>query len=133
MKFSADVSSSRRKARKAHFSSDSESRRSLMSAPLSKQLRIEHKVRSMPVRQGDEVMVKSGSKKGQEGTIKSVYRKKFVIHIDRITRDKCNSALGVRASQQLQAAPPPHPPPAPPPPNPSPRQRGQCWHSPQQG
>ncbi len=91
MKYSADVSSSRRKARKAHFSSDSESRRVLMSAPLSKALRLQHKVRSMPVREGDEVMVKSGAKKGQEGTVRSVYRRKFVIHIERITRDKSNS------------------------------------------
>ena len=68
-----------------------------MSAPLSKALRLEHKVRSLPVRQGDEVLVKSGTKKGQEGVIKAVYRKKFVIYIDRLTRDTCKGAWGVEA------------------------------------
>jgi hypothetical protein len=45
MKFSTQVSSSRRKARKAHFSSDSETRHKILSATLSKELRAEHKVR----------------------------------------------------------------------------------------
>lgn len=91
-KFSTTVSSSRRKARKAHFSSDSEARRTLMSAPLAKDLRAQLKVRSMPIRQGDMVRVKNGKRKGEEGAVKSVYRKKFVIHVDRITHDKSNGA-----------------------------------------
>jgi hypothetical protein len=40
----ADVSSSSRKARKAHFDAPSSVIRTLMSAPLSKELRGEHKV-----------------------------------------------------------------------------------------
>ena len=39
-----DVSSSSRKARKAHFDAPSSVIRTLMSAPLSKELRGEHKV-----------------------------------------------------------------------------------------
>jgi large subunit ribosomal protein L26e len=46
MKYSPTVSSSRRKARKAHFASDSESRRVLMSTHLSKDLREKHNVRA---------------------------------------------------------------------------------------
>ncbi len=45
MKYSANVTSSRRKARKAYFTSDSESRRVLMSAHLDKELRQKHGVR----------------------------------------------------------------------------------------
>jgi uncharacterized protein YqjF (DUF2071 family) len=40
-----DVSSSRRKQRKAYFSAPSDVRRKLMSAPLSKELREKHNVR----------------------------------------------------------------------------------------
>jgi len=41
----ADVSSSRRKSRKAHFSAPSSIRRNIMSAPLSKELREKYNVR----------------------------------------------------------------------------------------
>jgi hypothetical protein len=43
--FTADVSSSRRKSRKAHFNAPSSIRRKIMSAALSKELREEHKVK----------------------------------------------------------------------------------------
>lgn len=45
----ADVSSSSRKSRKAHFDAPSSVIRTLMSAPLSKELRGEHKVRRRPI------------------------------------------------------------------------------------
>lgn len=45
MKFNPRVSSSRRKARKAHFTADSTSRAKIMSAPLSKELRAKYNVR----------------------------------------------------------------------------------------
>ena len=37
-----------------------------MSAPLSKELRQKHSVRSMPIRKDDEVMVTRGHYKGQQ-------------------------------------------------------------------
>jgi hypothetical protein len=43
--FSLDVSSSRRKSRKAHFSAPSSIRRKIMSSALSKELREKHNVR----------------------------------------------------------------------------------------
>ena len=46
MKYSATVSSSRRKSRKAHFSAPSSERRKIMSAPLSKELRSKYNVRA---------------------------------------------------------------------------------------
>merc|ERR1711976_60048 len=92
MKFNDAVSSSRRKSRKAHFSAPSSERRKLMSAPLSTELRNKHQVRNIPVRKDDEVMVVRGTYKGREGKVTAVYRRKWVIHIERITREKTNGA-----------------------------------------
>lgn len=89
MKRSSAVSSSRRKSRKAHFTAPSSVRRVLMSAPLSKELRLKHNVRSLPVRKNDEVRVVRGQYKG-DGKVLTCYRKKFVIHIERISREKAN-------------------------------------------
>jgi len=61
-----------------------------MSAPLSKDLREKYNVRSLPVRKDDEVIVTRGLYKGREGKVIACYRKKWVIHIERITRDKVN-------------------------------------------
>lgn len=84
------VHSSRRKSRKAHFSAPSSVRRVIMSAPLSKELREKYNVRSIPIRKDDEVSIVRGSFKGREGKVNSVYRLKYVIHVDRVTRDKAN-------------------------------------------
>ncbi|CAO3692353.1 unnamed protein product [Rhizopus microsporus] len=102
MKFSADVSSSRRKSRKAHFTATSDVRCKIMSSPLSKELREKYNVRSIPVRKDDTVMVVRGTYKGREGKVVQVYRKKWVIHIDRVTREKVNGAtvpIGISASK----------------------------------
>merc|ERR1712002_751313 len=89
MKKNSNVSSSRRKCRKAYFSAPSSVRRKLMSAPLSKELRDKHNVRSMPVRKDDEVLVTRGPfKSAQAGKVISVYRKKWVLHIERVQREK---------------------------------------------
>ncbi|PLW18342.1 hypothetical protein PCANC_07510 [Puccinia coronata f. sp. avenae] len=89
-KFSKDVSSSRRKSRKAHFQAPSHVRRIIMSSGLSKDLRAKYNVRSMPIRKDDEVVVVRGAFKGREGKVLSVYRKKYVIHVDKVTRDKAS-------------------------------------------
>ena len=47
-------------------------------------------VRSVPIRKDDEVQVVRGTFKGREGKIVQVYRRKWVIHIERITREKVN-------------------------------------------
>ena len=62
------VSSQRRKSRKAHFGAPSSIRRKMMSCHLSKDLRTKYNVRSVPVRKGDTVIIKSGcSKLGGKG------------------------------------------------------------------
>jgi len=90
MKVKATVSSSRRKSRKAHFTAPSHIRRKIMSAPLSKELRQKYSVRSMPVRRDDEVTVMRGTFHDREGKVIACYRKKWVLHIDRVTREKAN-------------------------------------------
>merc|ERR1712217_233774 len=90
MKQKATVSISRRKSRKAHFTAPSHVRRKLMSAPLSKDLRTKYSVRSVPIRRDDEVMIARGNYHDREGKVTQVYRKKWRIHVERVTRDKAN-------------------------------------------
>lgn len=100
-KISHDVTSSRRKQRKAHFAAPSSERRVRMSAPLSKEMRTKYSVKSLPIRINDEVKITRGSNKGKEGKVTSVYRKKYVIYIERVTREKVNGAsvpIGIDAS-----------------------------------
>jgi len=103
MKFNTLVSSSRRKNRRRHFNAPSHIRRKIMSAPLSKDLRQKHNCRSIPIRKDDEVQVVRGHHKGQQvGKVVQVYRKKFVIHIERIQREKVNGAtvhVGIHPSK----------------------------------
>ena len=64
-----------------------------MSASLSPELKKQHNCRSIPVRKEDEVRIVRGTFKGKEGKVVQVYRKKWVIHVDKVTRDKVNGAL----------------------------------------
>ncbi|KAL9061294.1 MAG: hypothetical protein Q9162_000168 [Coniocarpon cinnabarinum] len=93
---------SRRKSRKEYFTAPSSRRRVIMSAPLSKELRDKHNVKSIPLRKDDEVVIMRGSNKGREGKITACYRLKYVIHIERLTREKSNGQsvpIGVAPSK----------------------------------
>jgi len=63
-----------------------------MSAPLSKDLKSKHQVRAVPIRKDDEVHIVKGKFQGRDGKVVQVYRKKWIIHIERVTRDKVNGA-----------------------------------------
>jgi len=64
-----------------------------MSAPLSKELRKKYGVRSIPIRKDDEVQVARGHYKGQQtGKVLECYRRKYVVHVERIQREKANGA-----------------------------------------
>nr|ABV22439.1 60S ribosomal protein L26 [Oxyrrhis marina] len=89
-KLNRNVSSLPRKQRKALYTAPSHKRRKIMSAQLSRELRTKYNVRSMPVRKEDEVMVKVGTMKDREGKVIQCYRKKYRIHIERVTREKTN-------------------------------------------
>jgi len=59
-------------------------------------------VRSIPIRKDDEVTIVRGSNKGREGKVTSVYRLKWVIHVDRVAREKSNGQsvpLGIAPSK----------------------------------
>merc|ERR1719231_984378 len=102
MKYNPAVSSSRRKSRKAHFTAPSSERRKILSASLSKELQEKYNVRSMPIRKDDEVQVVRGTYKLRDGRVTSVYRRRFVIHVERITREKANGAtvqVGIHPSK----------------------------------
>mmetsp|Transcript_30734 Transcript_30734/g.56732 ORF Transcript_30734/g.56732 Transcript_30734/m.56732 type:complete len:146 (+) Transcript_30734:28-465(+) len=102
MKFNPSVASSRRKSRKAHFTAHSTERRKIMSATLSKELREKYNVRSMPIRKDDEVTIVRGGMKSRDGKVTQVYRKKFVVHVERVTKDKANGTpipLGIHPSK----------------------------------
>merc|ERR1712110_1123954 len=104
MKFSPNVSASRRKSRKAHFTAPSSVRRKIMSAHLNKELSQKYHVKSMPIRKDDEVIVVRGINRGREGKVIQVYRKKYVIHIERVTREKMNGStvnVGIHPSNVM--------------------------------
>merc|ERR1711964_402655 len=104
MKFSPNVSSSRRKSRKAHFTAPSSVRRKIMSAHLNKELAQKYHVKAMPIRKDDDVIVVRGSNRGREGKVIQVYRKKYVIHIERVTREKSNGStvnVGIHPSNVM--------------------------------
>merc|ERR1712000_750252 len=87
-KLNSGLASSRRKSRKLHYDAPSGTRRLIMSAPLSKELREKHNVRSIPIRKDDKVT--------------SVYRLKYLIHIERVSREKSNGQsvpIGVHPSK----------------------------------
>jgi len=102
--FFAAISSARRVQRRMHFQAHSEARRKIMSAPLSKELQEKYHVRSLPIRKDDEVQIVRGTYKNRDGKVTTVYRKKYVIHIERVTRDKANSQtvpIGIHPSKVI--------------------------------
>uniref|UniRef100_A0A224Y0M6 Putative 60s ribosomal protein l26 n=1 Tax=Panstrongylus lignarius TaxID=156445 RepID=A0A224Y0M6_9HEMI len=105
MKINKLVTSSRRKNRKRYFTAPSHIRRRFMSAPLSKELRQKYNVKTMPIRKDDEVQVVRGHHKGQQvGKVIQVYRKKYIIYIERIQREKANGAtvyVGIHPSKTV--------------------------------
>lgn len=59
-------------------------------------------VRAIPIRKDDEVFIVRGSNKGKAGKVTSVYRLKYVIHIERVSREKSNGQsvpLGIHPSK----------------------------------
>lgn len=92
MKSKPSVTSSSRKNRLAHFSAPSHLRYTIMSAALSKDLRAKYGVKSLPIRKDDEVTIVRGGSKDSQGKVSQVYRKKFVIYLDKLTKTRVNGA-----------------------------------------
>lgn len=99
-----DVTSSRRKQRKAHFNAPSSERRIRMSATLSSDLRKRFGIRSVPIRKNDEVLIAHGKHQSKEGKVTLVSRSKYIIHVEKITRDKVNGQpvnIGIHPSNVI--------------------------------
>lgn len=59
-------------------------------------------VRAIPIRKDDEVTIVRGSNKGREGKVTTVYRLKYVIHVERVVREKSNGQsvpIGIHPSK----------------------------------
>jgi len=51
-----------------------------------------YNVRAVPIRKDDEVLVVRGTYKNRDGKVTQVYRRKYVIHVERISKEKNNGA-----------------------------------------
>ena len=81
-----------RKQRKYRYEAPLHVKHKFLSANLSKELRTKHKIRSLPVRVGDEVLVMRGSFAEKKGKIAKVNLKKSKITVDGITRKKIDGS-----------------------------------------
>mmetsp|Transcript_47760 Transcript_47760/g.112716 ORF Transcript_47760/g.112716 Transcript_47760/m.112716 type:complete len:130 (-) Transcript_47760:1896-2285(-) len=91
MKFSKEVTSSRRKIRKRYFCSNSNLKRKAMVSSLSKNLREKYKLKSIPIRKDDTVRIVRGDQKGKSGKVMQCQRKNFKVLIEKITYNKKNN------------------------------------------
>jgi large subunit ribosomal protein L26e len=64
-----------------------------MSSHLSAELREKHGVRAVPIRKSDEVTIMRGEHKGQAGKVLTVYRKRWAIHVEKLTKEKINGQV----------------------------------------
>ena len=81
-------SSQPRKQRKFLYNAPHHLRRKLVSAHLSKELKQRYKIRSFPVRKGDEVEVMRGKNKKKRGKITRVDYKHYQVFIEGVTRKR---------------------------------------------
>ena len=56
----------------------------------------------MPIRVGDEVKINRGGKKDSEGKVVQVYRKRYLVHVERVNREK-SAFVRVRSGLTRQA------------------------------
>ena len=84
------VASKRRTQRRLQLSAPSSIKRRLMSCHLSKTIRETHKLRALPIKRREEVKKLKGKFKGKKGKVVQVYRRRSIIHVDKITREKQN-------------------------------------------
>jgi large subunit ribosomal protein L24 len=92
------------KQRKALYEADLRTQGKNMAAPLSKELRAKHGIRSLPVRVGDTVKVLRGDYFGKSGNVNQVDRKRNKVYIQGLMRKKTDGKeafLGFRPSNVI--------------------------------
>jgi len=77
-----------RKQRKKFFNMPLHLRWRLLNAPLSDELRKELRIKRLPIRKGDTVMIVRGDWKGHEGKVVDVDLKRVRIHVEGVTLKK---------------------------------------------
>jgi len=77
-----------RKQRKKLYQAPSHIRYKHFSTPLSPSLKTSHNIGSLPVRSGDTVRIMRGDRRGLEGKVTRVDRKKYRIFVEGVTREK---------------------------------------------
>jgi len=77
-----------RKQRKMLYQAPSHIRYKHFSASLLPSLKASHNVGSLPVRSGDTVRIMRGDRKGLEGKVTRVDKKKYRIFVEGVTREK---------------------------------------------
>ncbi len=81
-----------RTQRRKLFQAPAHRRRKHFSAPLSPDLKKKHNANAVPVKMGDTVRVIRGDRKGFEGKITKVDRRKYKVFVEGITREKVDGA-----------------------------------------
>lgn len=76
------------KQRKRLYQAPLNERYKRFSAPLSSKLKESHGTNSVPVRNGDTVMIMRGDRKGSEGKVTRVDRKNYRIFVEGVDREK---------------------------------------------
>ena len=76
------------KQRKRLFQAPVTERYRKFSAPLSSKLKESHGTNSVPVKKGDTVIIMRGDRKGSEGKVTQIDRKKYRLFIEGATREK---------------------------------------------
>jgi len=76
------------KQRRMLYKAPDHIRYKLFAAPLSPELATANGVKALPVRSGDTVRIMRGDRKGFEGKITRIDRKKFRIYVEGLTREK---------------------------------------------
>ena len=76
------------KQRKRLYQASPNERYRRFSAPLSAKLKDSHGTNSTPIRKGDTVMIMRGDRKGAEGKVNQIDRKKYLIFVDGANREK---------------------------------------------
>jgi len=81
-----------RKQHKMLFKAPLNMRYRHFSAPLSDSLKASHHFDSVPLRKGDTVRIMRGDRKGAEGKVTSVDRRKYRLFIEGVTQEKVDGS-----------------------------------------
>lgn len=85
----------RRKQRKYLFNAPLNVKHRLLAANVSKELRKEYNVRSVPVRKGDTVSIQSGQFKNQSGKVAKVALSKVRVYVDNVGVKRSDGTLSM--------------------------------------